>query len=266
MSTRNDGRKPNQLRPVRIVPGYNKYAEGSALIECGETRVICTVSVEEKIPSFLRGSGKGWVTSEYGMIPRSTGTRMRREATRGRPTGRTQEIQRLIGRSLRSVVDMKALGERTFWVDCDVIQADGGTRTASITGAFVALALATAKLQKEAILKAPILQDYVAGVSVGIVSGEPVMDLAYEEDVAAEVDMNVVMTGRGLYVEVQGTAEEDPFSATQLDTLLKFAGEGSQSLVGEQKLVLEQCLENVTDLFINRESTPQVALSSGDSK
>jgi ribonuclease PH len=266
MSARSDGRHPNQLRPVRIVPGYNKYAEGSALIESGETRVICTASVENKIPSFLRGSGKGWVTSEYGMIPRSTGTRMNREATRGRPSGRTQEIQRLIGRSLRAVVDMKALGERTVWIDCDVIQADGGTRTASITGAFVALALAVAKLQREDVIDKPVLQDFVAAVSVGIVSGEPVLDLGYEEDVAAEVDMNVVMTGQGLYVEVQGTAEENPFSAPQLETLLRFAGEGIQTLAGEQKLVLEQHLENIADLFINRESDPQIALSSGNAE
>ena len=263
MPTRSDDRQPNQLRPVRIVPGYNKHAEGSALIECGETRVICTASVEEKIPSFLRGTGQGWVTSEYGMIPRSTGTRMKREVTRGRPSGRTQEIQRLIGRSLRSVVDMKALGERTFWVDCDVIQADGGTRTASITGAFVALALAAAKLQKQEIVEKPVLQDFVAAVSVGIVAGEPVLDLGYEEDVAAEVDMNVVMTGEGLYVEVQGTAEENPFSASQLETLLELAGEGVQTLVSEQKLVLEQQLDDISNLFIC-ESDPQVALSSGN--
>jgi ribonuclease PH len=265
MLARNDGRKTNQLRPVNIVPGYNKHAEGSALIECGETRVICTASVEEKIPPFLRGSGKGWVTAEYGMIPRSTGTRMRREAARGKPSGRTQEIQRLIGRSLRSVVDMKALGERTIWMDCDVIQADGGTRTASITGAFVALALAVAKLQKEKLLKKPVFQDFVAAVSVGIVSGEPVLDLGYEEDFAAEVDMNVVMTGQGLYVEVQGTAEENPFSGPQLDTLLGLAGEGIQTLVGEQKLVLEQQLENISDLFCC-EPDPQIALSSGNPK
>ena len=263
MPVRNDGRKTNQLRPINIVPGYNKHAEGSALIECGETRVICTASVEEKIPPFLRGSRQGWVTSEYGMIPRSTGTRMRREAARGRPSGRTQEIQRLIGRSLRSVVDMKALGERTVWIDCDVIQADGGTRTASITGAFVALALATAKLQKEKLVEKPVLQDYVAAISVGIVSGEPVLDLGYEEDFAAEVDMNVVMTGQGLYVEVQGTAEENPFSGPQLDTLLGLAGEGIQTLVGEQKLVLEQQIENHSDLFCC-EPDPQAALSSGN--
>jgi len=260
MPARNDGRKTNQLRPVNIVPGYNKHAEGSALIECGETRVICTASVEEKIPPFLRGSGKGWVTAEYGMIPRSTGTRMRREAARGKPSGRTQEIQRLIGRSLRSVVDMEALGERTIWMDCDVIQADGGTRTASITGAFVALALALAKLQKEKLLKKPVLQDFVAAISVGIVSGEPILDLGYEEDFAAAVDMNVVMTGQGLYVEVQGTAEENPFSASQLDSLL---GEGIQTLVGEQKLVLEQQIENHSDLFCC-EPDPQAALSSGN--
>ena len=264
MLRRNDGRQINQLRSVKIVPGYNKHAEGSALIVCGSTRVICTASVEEKIPPFLRGSGKGWVTSEYGMIPRSTGTRMNREATRGRPSGRTQEIQRLIGRSLRSVVDMKALGERTVWIDCDVIQADGGTRTASITGAFVALALAAAKLQKERVLDKPVLQDFVAAVSVGIVSGEPVLDLGYEEDVAAEVDMNVVMTGRGLYVEVQGTAEENPFSATQLEALLGLAGEGIQTLVSEQKLILEQQLENFADLFIDCDSEPQIAHSSGN--
>ncbi len=263
MPARNDGRKTNQLRPVNIVPGYNKHAEGSALIECGETRVICTASVEEKIPPFLRGSGKGWVTAEYGMIPRSTGTRMRREAARGKPSGRTQEIQRLIGRSLRSVVDMEALGERTIWMDCDVIQADGGTRTASITGAFVALALALAKLQKEKLLKKPVLQDFVAAISVGIVSGEPILDLGYEEDFAAAVDMNVVMTGQGLYVEVQGTAEENPFSASQLDSLLGLAGEGIQTLVGEQKLVLEQQIENHSDLFCC-EPDPQAALSSGN--
>ncbi len=263
MLPRSDGRQPNQLRSVRIVPDYNKHAEGSALIECGATRVICTASVEDKIPSFLRGSGQGWVTSEYGMLPRSTGTRMKREASRGRPSGRTQEIQRLIGRSLRSVVDMQALGERTFWIDCDVIQADGGTRTASITGAFVALALAAAKLRKEGTLENPVLQDFVAAVSVGIVSGEPVLDLGYEEDVAAEVDMNVVMTGQGLYVEVQGTAEENPFSAPQLETLLKFAGEGIQKLIVQQKLILEQQLDNMTDLFC-RETDPQVAISSGN--
>jgi ribonuclease PH len=188
---------------------------------------------------------------------------MKREASRGRPSGRTQEIQRLIGRSLRSVVDMQALGERTFWIDCDVIQADGGTRTASITGAFVALALAAAKLRKEGTLENPVLQDFVAAVSVGIVSGEPVLDLGYEEDVAAEVDMNVVMTGQGLYVEVQGTAEENPFSASQLETLLKFAGEGIQKLIGQQKLILEQQLDNMTDLFC-RETDPQVAISSGN--
>ena len=265
MPSRNNGRKPNQLRPVKITPGFNEHAEGSALIECGLTRIICTASIEDKTPSFLRGSGQGWVTSEYGMIPRSTGTRMKREATRGRPSGRTQEIQRLIGRSLRSVVDMKALGERTIWIDCDVIQADGGTRTASITGAFVALALAVDKLQKEGILENPVLQDFVAAVSVGIVSGEPALDLAYEEDVAAAVDMNVVMTGQGLYVEVQGTAEENPFSPAELETLLGFAGKGIQLLVGEQKLILEQHLGNIKNLFCY-ESSPQSPLPAGNPK
>ena len=263
MPARNDGRQPNQLRSVTIVPGYNKHAEGSALIECGETRVICTASVEEKIPSFLRGSGRGWVTSEYGMIPRSTGTRMMRESTKGKPSGRTQEIQRLIGRSLRSVVDMQALGERTFWVDCDVIQADGGTRTASITGAYVALVLAVAKLREEGILDKPVLRDFVAAVSVGIVTGEPVLDLSYEEDFAAEVDMNVVMTGQGLYVEVQGTAEERPFPKSQLEALLGLASEGIQKLIQEQRLVLEGQLENIADLF-SCESDPEVAISSGN--
>ncbi|MEE8350102.1 MAG: ribonuclease PH [Acidobacteriota bacterium] len=264
MFERIDSRQLDQLRPIRIVPGYNKHAEGSALIESGDTRVICTASVENKIPSFLRGSGKGWVTSEYGMLPRSTGSRMMREAAKGKPSGRTQEIQRLIGRSLRSVVDMKALGERTVWIDCDVIQADGGTRTASITGAFVALALAMAKLQKENILKQPVLLDWVAAVSVGIVSGEPVLDLGYEEDFAAEVDMNVVMTGQGLYVEVQGTAEENPFSGPQLEALLKLASGGIQTLVSKQKSVLEQHVENVKDLFISCEPDPQIVLSSGN--
>ncbi len=211
MPDRGDQRQLDHMRQVTITPAYSKHAEGSALIECGDTRVICTASIEDKIPSFLRGSGKGWVTSEYGMIPRSTGTRMTRDATKGKPSGRTQEIQRLIGRSLRSVVDMHALKERTIWLDCDVIQADGGTRTASITGAYVALALAVAKLQKDGSLDQPVLLDYVAAVSVGIVDGEPYLDLSYEEDVAAEVDMNVVMTGQGLFVEVQGTAEEKPF-------------------------------------------------------
>ena len=263
MPDRDDNRQLNQLRTVKIIPGYSTHAEGSALIEFGGTRVICTASVEEKVPSFVRGSGKGWITAEYGMIPRSTGTRMIREASKGKPSGRTQEIQRLIGRSLRSIVDMQALKERTIWLDCDVIQADGGTRTASITGAFVALTLALAKLQDTGILVQPALLDYVAAVSVGIVSGVPCLDLTYHEDVAAEVDMNVVMTGQGLYVEVQGTAEEKPFSQLQLEALLDLAKEGIQKLIQHQRLVLEEQLENLTDLF-HCESDPKLAISSGE--
>ena len=265
MPDRSDQRQLNHMRTVTITPSYSKHAEGSALIECGDTRVICTASVEEKIPAFLRGSGKGWVTSEYGMIPRSTGTRMTRDATKGKPSGRTQEIQRLIGRSLRSVVDMHALKERTIWLDCDVIQADGGTRTASITGAFVALALAVARLQENGSLDQPALLDYVAAVSVGIVDGEPCLDLSYEEDVAAEVDMNVVMTGQGLFVEIQGTAEEKPFSHSDLDSLLGLAKDGIQSLIEQQRFVLEGQLENLADLF-HRDSDQQIAISSGNPK
>ena len=265
MPDRSDHRQLDHMRQVTITPAYSKHAEGSALIECGDTRVICTASVEDKIPSFLRGSGKGWVTSEYGMIPRSTGTRMTRDATKGKPSGRTQEIQRLIGRSLRSVVDMHALKERTIWLDCDVIQADGGTRTAAITGAFVALALAVAKLQANGNLDQPALLDYVAAVSVGIVDGEPYLDLAYEEDVAAEVDMNVVMTGQGLFVEVQGTAEEKPFSQTQLEALLGLAKKGIQDVIEQQRLVLEEQLENLADLF-QTDSDQQIAISPGNPK
>jgi ribonuclease PH len=265
MPDRSDQRQLNHMRRVTITPACSKHAEGSALIECGDTRVICTASVEEKIPSFLRGSGKGWVTSEYGMIPRSTGTRMTRDATKGKPSGRTQEIQRLIGRSLRSVVDMHALKERTIWLDCDVIQADGGTRTASITGAFVALALAVAKLQEEGSLERPALLDYVAAVSVGIVDGEPFLDLSYEEDVAAEVDMNVVMTGQGLFVEVQGTAEERPFSQTHLEALLGLAKKGIQDMIEQQRMVLEEQLGNLANLF-QSDSDQQVAISPGNPK
>jgi ribonuclease PH len=253
------------MRKVTITPAFSKHAEGSALIECGDTRVICTASVEEKIPSFLRGSGKGWVTSEYGMIPRSTGTRMTRDATKGKPSGRTQEIQRLIGRSLRSVVDMHALKERTIWLDCDVIQADGGTRTASITGAFIALALAVAKLRENGSLDQPVLLDWVAAVSVGIVDGEPCLDLSYEEDFAAEVDMNVVMTGQGLFVEDQGTAEEKPFSQAHLETLLGLARNGIQNLIEQQRLVLEEQLENLADLF-QSDSDQKITVSPGNPK
>ena len=249
MSNRSDSRQVGDLRPVTITPNCSKHAEGSALIECGDTRVICTASVEEKVPSFLRGTGQGWVTSEYGMIPRSTNTRMMRESSRGKSSGRTQEIQRLIGRSLRSVVDRSALKERTIWLDCDVIQADGGTRTASITGAFVALVMALAQLREKGVLEHPVLSDYIAAISVGIVDGEPLLDLSYEEDFAAEVDMNVVMTGKGLFVEVQGTAEEQPFSGDQLQSLLSLARSGVEQLVKQQRLVLEAHLERADCLF-----------------
>ncbi len=239
---RKDQRTPDQLRPVRITPTCNKYAEGSSLIECGDTRVICTASVEDKVPPFLRGKGQGWVTSEYGMLPRSTNTRMLREATRGKASGRTQEIQRLIGRSLRSVTDLIALKERTIWVDCDVLQADGGTRTASITGAFVALALALGKLVDAGDLEGPPLVDYLAAVSVGIVDGRACLDLNYEEDTAAEVDMNVVITGQDCFVELQGTAEGLPFSQAQLDRLLALARKGIHQLIARQQSVLNECL------------------------
>lgn len=242
MPVRQEQRRSDGLRPVRISPQFNKHAEGSALIQCGDTHVICTASVEEKVPHFLRGSGKGWVTSEYGMLPRATGTRTIRESSRGKPSGRTQEIQRLIGRALRSVVDLDSLGERTVWVDCDVIQADGGTRTASITGGFVALALALGRLRRDGKLSSPVLTDYVAAISVGIVEEQPRLDLDYQEDFAAAVDMNVVMTGRGLYVEVQGTAEGQPFSSSQLDALLVLARGGIESLVAEQREVLTSTL------------------------
>ncbi len=263
MSPRNDGRQLHQLRPVNIFPDYNKHAEGSTLISCGDTRVICTASVEERIPPFLRGMGQGWITSEYGMIPRSTRERMIRESSRGRISGRTQEIQRLIGRSLRSVVDMQALGERTVWLDCDVIQADGGTRTLAITGSFVALTLALSKLRENKIIKTPVLLDYLAAVSVGIVDGEPRLDLNYEEDAAAQVDMNVVMTGLEAYVEVQGTAEGKPFSQEALDLLLKLARDGICQLLQIQRTVLEEHLGEIVDLF---QTAPmeRIATSSGN--
>jgi ribonuclease PH len=202
MPTRSDGRQPDQLRSLVIAPDCSIYAEGSVLIECGSTRVMCTASVDDRVPPFRRGTGSGWVTSEYGMLPRSTSSRMIRESSKGRPSGRTQEIQRIIGRALRSVVDLDVLGERTIWIDCDVLQADGGTRTASITGSFVALALATERMRAQGQIDRSPLLDYLAAVSVGVVGGEVLLDLAYDEDSTAEVDMNVVMTGRGTFVEV----------------------------------------------------------------
>ncbi len=240
MPIRSDDRDWDELRQVSIVANYSKHAEGSALVQFGDTHVICTASVEPKVPPFLRGAGQGWITSEYGMLPRSTSNRMVREASKGRPSGRTQEIQRLIGRSLRSVVDLKALGERTFWLDCDVIQADGGTRTASITGAFVALAMGISRLLKNGALDRSPIRDYVAAVSVGIVQDECLLDLNYDEDSVAQVDMNVVMTGRERFVEVQGTAEALPFTQPQLQSMLAVASAGIKQLIGKQRETLAQ--------------------------
>ncbi len=236
---RPDNRRPEELRPVRITTDYLQTAEGSALIEVGHTKVLCTASVEQTVPQFLRGSGKGWVTAEYSMLPRATITRTPREISKGKPSGRTQEIQRLIGRSLRAVVDTAALGEQTIILDCDVLQADGGTRTAAITGACVALGLALRRLADCRAFKKWPLNDYVAATSVGIVDGQALVDLAYEEDSRAAVDMNVVMTGSGLFVEVQATAEHTPFSNDQLENLLAQAREAIGQLIGIQKGVVQ---------------------------
>src|SRR5213083_1917242 len=235
---RSDHRPANQLRDTKLTPDYLDHAEGSVFIEAGRTRVICTASVEDRVPQFLRNTGKGWVTAEYGMLPRATSTRTQREAAAGKIGGRTQEIQRLIGRSLRSVTNLASMGERTVWIDCDVIQADGGTRTASITGAFVALALAIEKLRERDVLKIVPITDYVAATSVGIVDGEPLLDLAYEDDSRAEVDMNIVKTGDGRFVEVQGTAEAIPFGREALLTLLDLADHGIKQLVDKQKAIV----------------------------
>jgi ribonuclease PH len=226
--SRPDGRRNNQLRKIKVTKNYIKHPEGSCLIEFGDTKVICTASVEEGVPPHLKGSGNGWVTAEYGMLPRSVNTRIRRD--KAATSGRTQEIQRLIGRSLRAVVDMTKLGERTIKIDCDVIQADGGTRTASITGGFVALGLALSKMKKENTIEEIPLRDYVAAISVGVSKGQPVLDLNYEEDSKAEMDMNVVMVGAGEFVEIQGTAEGKPFSKTQSDKLLTLAQKGIKEL------------------------------------
>jgi ribonuclease PH len=236
--TRSDGRRPGELRPTQLTAGFLIHAEGSVLIEVGRTRVVCAASIEERVPPFLRNTGKGWVTAEYGMLPRATTTRTQREATAGKVGGRTQEIQRLIGRSLRSVTRLAELGERTVWVDCDVLQADGGTRTASITGGFVAMVLALQRLRESGALKAIPVQDYVAATSVGVVGGLPLLDLAYEEDSRAEVDMNVVKTGDGRFIEVQGTAEGPPFERRALDDLLELADSGIRELVGLQRTVV----------------------------
>ncbi|HHT72329.1 MAG TPA: ribonuclease PH [Firmicutes bacterium] len=239
---RRDGRTAAQLRPVKITRGFIPHAEGSVLIEMGNTKVICTASIEDKVPPFLRGQGTGWITAEYSMIPRATEVRNVREAAKGRLGGRTHEIQRLIGRALRSVVDLKVLGERTIWIDCDVITADGGTRTASITGSFVALMDALRKLQQLTNSSSTGINDYLAAVSVGIVDGVPLLDLDYSEDSAAQVDFNVVMTGRGKIVEVQGTGEESPFSREELIALLDLAEGGIQELIAIQQQLFTEDL------------------------
>lgn len=259
---RNDGRQANQLRPIHMTTNFIKHAEGSVLIEVGDTKVICTASVEERVPPFMRGEGRGWIAAEYSMLPRATQTRNIREAAKGKLGGRTMEIQRLIGRSLRSVVDLRALGERTVWLDCDVIQADGGTRTASITGAFVALVTALDGLVQKKQLPAMPVRDFLAATSVGIVKGEPVLDLSYAEDSTAKVDMNVVLTGRGQYVELQGTGEDAPFSREELDALLRLAGVGMEQIFQIQKHVLGSSAAGVGV----REDGTETAVDMGENR
>ena len=235
---RTDGRKPKQLRPLRITPGYLKTADGSVLIEVGDTKVICTAKLEERVPQFLRNSGKGWITAEYGMLPGSSQTRIGRESVRGKIGGRTHEIQRLIGRSLRAIADLRKLGEKTIWIDCDVIQADGGTRTASITGAYVALVEAVRGWLKRGMINQDPIKDAVAAVSIGIIEGKILLDLAYDEDSRADVDMNFVMTGSGKFIEVQGTAESIPFTKKQMERMTEMAQQGIRELLKAQKQVL----------------------------
>ena len=242
-TVRFDNRHPSELRKTQITPDYLAHAEGSVLMESGQTRIICAASIEDRVPPFLRGSGKGWVTAEYGMLPRSTSTRSARESSKGKVGGRTQEIQRLIGRSLRAVTRLEELGERTIWIDCDVIQADGGTRTASITGGFVAMTLALEKLHKEGLIDRVPIEDYVAAISVGIVDSIPLTDLAYEEDSSAEVDMNIVKTGDGRFIEIQGTAEGAPFDAKALSELLDLANTSIQTLIQMQRDVVGDILK-----------------------
>ena len=242
-TVRFDNRNPSDLRKTQITPDYLAHAEGSGLMESGQTRIICAASIEDRVPPFLRGSGKGWVTAEYGMLPRSTSTRSARESSKGKVGGRTQEIQRLIGRSLRAVTRLEELGERTIWIDCDVIQADGGTRTASITGGFVAMTLALKKLHKEGLIDRVPIEDYVAAISVGIVDSIPLTDLAYEEDSSAEVDMNIVKTGDGRFIEIQGTAEGSPFDAKALSELLDLANTSIQTLIQMQRDVVGDILK-----------------------
>jgi len=240
---RHDGRVYDQIRKTVIIPHYLKTAEGSVMIEMGDTRVVCTATLEEKVPQFLKNSGQGWLTSEYGMIPRSSTTRIPREATQGKPSGRTQEIQRLIGRALRCVTDMYSIGERTVWIDCDVVQADGGTRTASITGGFVALALAFDRLVKEKSMSHFPIKDYIAAVSVGVLQQHVCLDLNFHEDSRAETDMNVVCTGDGRFVEVQGTAEKKPFSENELQEMLRLARKGIRDLIQIQHKTLEGVID-----------------------
>ncbi|MWV46795.1 ribonuclease PH [Paenibacillus sp. HJL G12] len=235
---RSNGRSSNELRPMNLTVNVNKYAEGSVFIEMGDTKVLCTATVDEKVPPFLKGQGKGWVTAEYSMLPRATQSRNQRESARGKLSGRTMEIQRLIGRALRSVVDLRALGERTITLDCDVIQADGGTRTTSITGSFVALAIAVNKIAQQHKLPVFPITDYLASVSVGVVNDEPMLDLNYEEDSSAKVDMNLVMTGGGAFVELQGTGEESPFTREELNQLLELGEKGILQLIEKQKELL----------------------------
>src|SRR5215469_16597834 len=242
MFYRSDNRSPDQMRPVNLVPDYIPTAEGSVLIEVGNTRVLCTASVEETVPAFLRNTGRGWITAEYGMLPRSTLTRTPRESARGRIGGRTHEIQRLIGRSLRAVTSLELLGERSILIDCDVIQADGGTRTASITGSFVALGLALEKLTQAGTLSSLPMKDFVAAVSVGIVDGEILLDLCFEEDSGADVDMNFVMTGSNKIVELQATAEHQVFDDGQLQRMMRLAQQGVQALVRQQQAILDALL------------------------
>jgi ribonuclease PH len=236
---RADGRKPTQLRTVTITPSYIKTADGSVLIEMGDTKVICTAKLEERVPPFLRNSGKGWITAEYGMLPGSSEQRIGRESSRGKVGGRTHEIQRLIGRSLRAIADLKSLGERTVWIDCDVIQADGGTRTASITGAYIALVEAFRKWRERGVLTVDPVKDAVAAVSIGILDGKILLDLCYVEDSKADVDMNFVMTGAGKFIEVQGTAESAPFTRKQMERMAEIAQQGIKELLNAQKAVIK---------------------------
>ncbi|MCP3978256.1 MAG: ribonuclease PH [bacterium] len=241
--SRHDGRADDDLRPVEIARNFLRHPKGSVLMHMGQTKVICAASVEDRVPQFLKGSGEGWVTAEYAMLPAATDKRSQREVTRGRPSGRTMEIQRLIGRAMRSVIDRRKLGERTLWIDCDVIQADGGTRTASITGAFVAMCMALDKMREAKQLRGPLLHGMIAAVSVGVVEGDPLLDLDYVEDSAAEVDMNIVRTDDGRYIELQGTAESTPFARDQLDRLLALADSGIDELVKQQREALGPALE-----------------------